>query len=168
MAGKATAEDIFVWEGADKKGAKIKGETNGRSIALVKADLRRQGINPTKVRKKPKPLLGIGGKKGKKITTGDIAVFSRQLATMMTAGVPLVQAFEIAGRGHENPNIQDLLLAIKNELESGTTLAESSFDNSNRSPINEPSRIVCLRAMERNLARSSGGISSPLMMSVSM
>jgi type IV pilus assembly protein PilC len=126
MAGKATAEDIFIWEGADNKGSKVKGETNGKSIALVKADLRRQGINPTKVRKKPKSLLGLGGaKKGKKIKPGDIAIFSRQLATMMSAGVPLVQAFEIAGRGHENPNIQDLLLAVKNEIESGTTLAES-------------------------------------------
>jgi type IV pilus assembly protein PilC len=126
MAGKATAEDIFIWEGADTKGAKVKGESNGKSIALVKADLRRQGINPTKVRKKPKGLFGLGGaKKGKKITGSDIAVLSRQLATMMTAGVPLVQAFEIAGRGHENPNIQDLLLAIKNDLESGNTLAES-------------------------------------------
>ena len=126
MAGKATAEDIFTWEGADQKGSKIKGETNGKSVALVKAELRRQGINPIKVRKKPKALFGIGGgKKGKKITTGDIAVFSRQLSVMMQAGVPLVQAFEIAGRGHENPNIQDLLLTIKNDLEGGNTLAES-------------------------------------------
>lgn len=124
MAGKATAEDIFIWEGADKKGSRIKGETNGKSIALVKADLRRQGINPTKVRKKPKALFG-GAAKGKKITGGDIAVFSRQLSVMMQAGVPLVQAFEIAGRGHENPRIQDLLLDIKNNLESGNTLAES-------------------------------------------
>jgi type IV pilus assembly protein PilC len=126
MAGKATAEDIFIWEGADKKGAKIKGEASGKSIALVKADLRRQGINPTKVRKKPKALFGLGGaQKGKKITPGDIAIFSRQLATMMSAGVPLVQAFEIAGRGHENPRIQELLLTIKNDLEGGNTLAES-------------------------------------------
>lgn len=125
MAGKATAEDIFTWEGSDKKGAKVKGETNGKSVALVKAELRRQGINPLKVRKKPKALFGGGGVKGKKITSGDIAVFSRQLSVMMQAGVPLVQSFEIAGRGHENPKIQDLLLDIKNNLEGGNTLAES-------------------------------------------
>ena len=125
MAGKATAEDIFTWEGSDKKGAKMKGETNGKSVALVKAELRRQGINPIKVRKKSKALFGLGAAKGKKITTGDIAVFSRQLSVMMQAGVPLVQAFEIAGRGHENPKIQDLLLDIKNNLEGGNTLAES-------------------------------------------
>ncbi|WP_126453546.1 type II secretion system F family protein [Sulfuriflexus mobilis] len=125
MAGKATAEDIFIWEGANNKGAKVKGETNGRSVALVKADLRRQGINPIKVRKKPKSLFGSSGVKGKKVTPGDIAIFSRQLATMMSAGVPLVQAFEIAGRGHENPKVQDLLLSVKNDIESGNTLAES-------------------------------------------
>lgn len=126
MAGKATAENIFTWEGADKKGARIKGETNGKSIALVKAELRRQGINPTKVRKKPKSLSLFGSAtKGKKITSGDIAVISRQLSVMMQAGVPLVQSFEIAGRGHENPKMQDLLLDIKNNLEGGSTLAES-------------------------------------------
>jgi len=118
-----TANNIFVWEGKDKKGAKIKGETNGSSAALIKADLRRQGIKPLKVRKKPKPLFG--GASGKPITPADIAVFARQLATMMSAGVPLVQSFEIAGRGHENPRMQELLLAVKADIESGSTLAES-------------------------------------------
>ena len=118
-----TANDIFVWEGSDKKGAKVKGESNGSSIALIKADLRRQGIKPTKVRKKPKPLFG--GASGKKITASDISVFARQLSTMMSAGVPLVQSFEIAGRGHDNPRMQDLLLNVKADIESGSTLAES-------------------------------------------
>ena len=118
-----TANDIFVWEGSDRKGAKVKGESNGSSAALVKAELRRQGIMPTKVRKKPKPLFG--GATGKKITPADISVFTRQLATMMSAGVPLVQAFEIAGRGNENPRMQELLLSIKADIESGSTLAES-------------------------------------------
>jgi len=122
MAAKA-ADDIFVWEGSDRKGSKVRGESNGSSIALVKAELRRQGIKPTKVRKKPKPLFGSGG--GKPIKQADIAVFSRQLATMMQAGVPLVQAFEIAGRGHDNPKMQDLLLTIKSDIESGSTLAEA-------------------------------------------
>lgn len=123
MAAKAAKSDkmIFVWEGTDKKGSKIKGEMEGASDAIIKADLRRQGINPLKVRKKPKPLLG--GKK--KITTKDIAIFSRQLATMMSAGVPLVQAFEIVGRGHENPAMQELLLKIKGDIEGGTNLADA-------------------------------------------
>jgi type IV pilus assembly protein PilC len=91
-------------------------------MALVKADLRRQGITPLKVRKKPKSLFGA---RKKKITSKDIAVFSRQLATMMSAGVPLVQAFEIVGRGHENPSMQELIMAVKADVESGTALAES-------------------------------------------
>ena len=118
-----TADNIFLWEGKDKKGSKIKGESNGNSVALVKAELRRQGIKPSKVRKKPKPLFG--GAAGKKITAADISVFARQLSTMMSAGVPLVQSFEIAGRGHENPRMQDLLLSVKADIESGSTMAES-------------------------------------------
>ena len=118
-----TANNIFVWEGKDRKGAKVKGESNGNSVALVKADLRRQGIKPSKVRKKPKPLFG--GASGKKITAADISIFARQLSTMMSAGVPLVQSFEIAARGNENPRMQDLLLTIKSDIESGSTMAEA-------------------------------------------
>lgn len=123
MAAKAAKYDkmAFVWEGMDKNGSKLKGEMEGANDAIVKANLRRQGINPLKVRKKPKPLFG--GKK--KITTKDIAIFSRQLATMMSAGVPLVQAFEIVGRGHENPAMQELLLKIKGDIEGGTNLADA-------------------------------------------
>ena len=118
-----TANDTFIWEGKDKKGAKIKGESNGNSVALVKAELRRQGIMPGKVKKKSKPLFG--SMNSKPITASDISVFARQLATMMSAGVPLVQSFEIAGRGHENPRMQELLLAVKVDIEGGSTLAES-------------------------------------------
>ena len=82
---------MFAWEGTDKLGKRVKGEMSGTSDALVKAVLRRQGINPLKVKKKPKPLFGSGG--GKRITSKDVTVFSRQLATMMSSGVPLVQAF---------------------------------------------------------------------------
>ncbi len=118
----ATAEKLtYVWEGTDKKGSRIKGEAQGNNEALVKAELRRQGINPLKVRKKPKPLFG--GKK--KITGKDISIFSRQMSTMMSAGVPLVQSFEIVGRGHENPSMQDLILAIKADVEGGTNLADA-------------------------------------------
>lgn len=119
---EAAKSAMFVWEGVDKQGKRIKGEMSGTSDALVKAVLRRQGVNPLKVRKKPKPLFGTGKKK---ITTKDITVFSRQLATMMSSGVPLVQAFEIIGRGHENIGMQELVLAIKNDVEAGGTLAEA-------------------------------------------
>lgn len=122
MAEAAAKGDMFVWEGTDKSGKRLKGEMSGKSDALVKAVLRRQGINPIKVKKKPKPLFGSSGKK---ITPKDIAVFSRQLATMMSSGVPLVQAFEIVGRGHENPNMQDLILGVKGDVEAGNTLADA-------------------------------------------
>ena len=121
MATTAAKQDIFVWEGRDKKGQKVKGEVGGQNLARVKASLRRQGINPTKVRKKPKPLFG--GKR--RITAKDIAIFSRQLATMMSSGVPLVQSFDIIGRGHENQGMQDLLVAVKTDIEGGSTLSDA-------------------------------------------
>lgn len=124
MAEKAAKPlETFVWEGSNKQGARVKGEAKGVSPALVKADLRRQGINPLKVGKKPTPLFG--GRSKKKITPKDIAVLSRQLSTMISAGVPLVQAFEIVGRGHENLAMQELILAIKADVESGSSLAEA-------------------------------------------
>ncbi len=121
MAEKAIKNFLFLWEGSDRRGTRVKGEARGASPAMIKADLRRQGINPIKVRKKPQPLFG--GKK--KITPKDIAVFSRQLATMIGAGVPLVQGFEIVGRGHENPAMQELLLGIKNDIEGGSNLTDA-------------------------------------------
>ena len=87
----------------------------------MKADLRRQGINPIKVKKKPKPLFTSK----KAIKPKDIAIFSRQLATMISSGIPMVEAFEIVGRGHENPSMQDLILGIKADVEGGNTLAEA-------------------------------------------
>jgi type IV pilus assembly protein PilC len=122
MAAAKKAE-MFVWEGKDKQGKLVKGELSGKSDAMVKAQLRRQGINPLKVKKKPRSLLGGGG--GKKITPKDITIFSRQLATMMSSGVPLVQSFEIIGRGHENANMQDLILGVKADVEAGNSLTES-------------------------------------------
>ena len=114
--------NVYVWEGTDKKGSRITGETRATNVAMARADLRRQGVNPLKIRKKATSLFSSGKKK---IRSGDIAVFSRQLATMMAAGVPLVQAFEIVGRGHENPSMQELILSIKNDVEGGTSLADS-------------------------------------------
>ena len=124
MATKAASvkQDLFAWEGTDKKGNRVRGETRSSSPTLVKAELRRQGILPLKVRKKS--ALTSRTKK-KKIESRDIAVFTRQLATMLAAGVPLVQAFEIIGRGHENPAMQELVLSIKADIESGTTLNEA-------------------------------------------
>jgi type IV pilus assembly protein PilC len=113
---------VFKWEGTDRLGARVRGETRAASLALVRADLRRQGVTPIKVKKKPRPLFG-GVKK--KIKAADIAYFSRQLATMLSAGIPLVQAFDIIGRGHDNPSMQDLILTIKADLESGTALTDA-------------------------------------------
>ena len=121
MAQPAKKQDTFTWEGKDKKGQKVKGESTGANVALVRANLRRQGINPTKVRKKAKPLFG--GKR--KVTAKDVAIFSRQLSTMMNAGVPLVQAFEIIGRGHENKGMQELLGSVRGSIEGGSTLADA-------------------------------------------
>ncbi len=120
---QAAKDQMFVWEGTDKSGKKVKGEIAGQSDALVKALLRRQGVNPSRVKKKPKPLLGGGG--NKKITTKDITIFARQLATMMSSGVPLVQSFDIVGRGHENQGMQELILTIKADVEAGSTLTEA-------------------------------------------
>ncbi len=110
---------IFVWEGTDRKGNRVKGETRTANAAMAKAELRRQDINPIKVRKKATSLFS---NRKKKIISKDIAIFSRQLATMMAAGVPMVQAFEIVGRGHSNPAMQDMILAIKSDVEGGSTL----------------------------------------------
>lgn len=110
---------VFTWEGRDRRGAKVTGETRAASMTMVRADLRRQGVSPTKVKKKPQPLFS----RKQKITSTDLAIFTRQLATMMSAGVPLVQAFDIVGRGHENPAMQDLILGIKQDIESGNAMA---------------------------------------------
>lgn len=120
-AAKNTSQ-VFTWQGTDKRGKKTKGEVSGASIALAKAELRRQGIVAAKIRKKPKPLFGDGQKK---ITPMDITIFTRQLATMMKAGVPLVQSFDIVADGLENPSMSKLVREIKTEVESGNSLGGS-------------------------------------------
>lgn len=110
--------DTYLWEGVDKQGKKIKGEMEASSAAFVNSQLRRQGINPLKVQKQRAALF----KFKKKIKPKDIAVFTRQLATMLQAGIPLAQAFEIVGKGHENPSMQSLIFSIKQDVESGTNL----------------------------------------------
>ena len=110
----------FRWEGTDRTGRPVRGRTVAINAAAVRRELRRQGVAPTRVRKSG-PLLGMT----RRIATGDIAMFSRQLATMMNAGIPLVQAFDIIGAGHDNPSMQKLVLAIRTDIEGGTALADA-------------------------------------------
>lgn len=121
MAEKALKTSVFAWEGTDRKGSKIKGEISGQSPALVKAQLRKQGINPLKVRKKAVSLFNAG----KKIKPMDIALFTRQMATMMKAGVPLLQSFDIIAEGFDNPNMRKLIDEIKQEVAAGNSFATS-------------------------------------------
>jgi type IV pilus assembly protein PilC len=110
----------FAWEGRDKRGTRVKGKSLAPDEAALRADLRRQGIAPSRIRKQ-KQSFSRGGK----ITAEDIAVFARQLATMLTAGIPMVQSFEIVGTGHEKPAMQKLILDVKADIEGGTSLHES-------------------------------------------
>ena len=112
----------FVWVGTDKRGTRMKGETLSKNASLLKAELRKQGINPTTVKPKPKPLFGSAGKT---ISARDIAVFSRQIATMMQSGVPLVTAFEIIAGGQKNPRMKNMLDDIRANIEGGSTLHEA-------------------------------------------
>src|ERR1700678_244634 len=121
MAISATArpkETQFLWEGKDKRGHKVRGKALAANEQALRADLRRQGVAATRVKTQSK----VGGGK---VQAQDIAVFARQLATMMSAGIPMVQAFEIIGNGHEKPAVQKLVLDIKSSIEGGSTLHES-------------------------------------------
>ena len=123
MAISATAskrETQFLWEGKDKRGNKVRGKSLAANEATLRADLRRQGVAPTRVKSQSGAFRGGG-----KVNALDIAVFSRQLATMMSAGIPMVQAFEIIGNGHDKPAMQKLVLDIKANIEGGSTLHES-------------------------------------------
>jgi len=115
-------QNIYIWQGTDKNGNKTKGEIQGSSQALVKAQLRKQGINPQRVKRKPKELFGT---RKQKITPGDIAVFTRQLATMMKSGIPLVQSFEIVGESLENPSMRELVMLIRDDVAAGNNFADT-------------------------------------------
>ncbi|MGY2262708.1 type II secretion system F family protein [Pseudomonas sp. SDO55104_S430] len=119
MAVKAAKVSTYLWEGTDRKGTKITGELSGVNPALVKAQLRKQGINPGRVRKKSPSLLRLG----KGIKAKDIALFTRQMATMMKAGVPLLQSFDIIGEGFENPAMRALVDEVKQEVAAGNSFA---------------------------------------------
>lgn len=112
----------FTWKGKDKRGKVIKGEAQGKSAALVRADLRRQGLSEVNVNKKAKPLSGGAGKA---VKSRDIAFFSRQIATMMKSGVPLVQSLDILAKGQKNPRFTKLIDSIRLDVEGGSTLHES-------------------------------------------
>ncbi len=121
-AKPSVVTNVYVYKGVDKKGTQVQGEINSTSIAIAKAQLMRQGISTKKVSKKSKPLFGSGGKSIKPM---DIAVFARQMATMMKAGVPLVQAFDIVADGLENPNLKKLVLTIRDSVAAGGGFAPS-------------------------------------------
>ena len=118
---KAQMMPTFIYEGVDRKGAKLKGEIPARNMALAKVTLRKQGITIKSIREKKKNILESVFKK--KVTTLDITIFTRQLATMMKAGVPLVQSFEIVAEGLDNPAMREVVLGIKGEVEGGNTFA---------------------------------------------
>src|SRR4051812_32864768 len=124
-AATATAKSIkrdipFQWEGMDKKGNRVKGKSLAPDEAALRADLRRQGVAASRIRKQSQAF-----KAGGKPNPQDIAVFARQLATMLAAGIPMVQSFEIVGNGHEKPSMQKLILDIKADVEGGTSLHEA-------------------------------------------
>ncbi len=121
MAEATIGNMPFLWEGTDSKGQKVKGKSMAANEAAVRADLRRKGVVPIRIKKQSKGLFAGGGT----ITPGDIAIFSRQLSTMLAAGIPLVQSFEIVGNGHENAAMQKLIMAIKADVEGGNSLASS-------------------------------------------
>jgi len=113
--GAPVKEKVYAWEGKDRSGKTVRGELRAGGEAIVNVTLRRQGILVTKVKKK-------AYRSGKKITDKDLSLFTRQLATMMKAGVPLLQAFDIVGKGHGNPSMGKLIMDLRNDVETGTSL----------------------------------------------
>ena len=122
VARGTTELQPFVWEGTDKRGVKMKGEQAAKNANLLRAELRRQGINPGTVKPKPKPLFGNAGSK---ISSKDIAFFSRQMATMMKSGVPIVGALDIIASGHKNPRMKKMVDSVRTDIEGGSSLYEA-------------------------------------------
>jgi type IV pilus assembly protein PilC len=119
---RSTGMQVFQWEGTDKRGTKMKGESSSKSANLVRAELRKQGITPSIVKEKKKPLFGGGGSR---ISALEIATFSRQIATMLQSGVPMVQSFEILAGGQKNPRMRDMLVDIRDAISGGSSLYEA-------------------------------------------
>jgi type IV pilus assembly protein PilC len=124
---KIKEQDMFVWQGVNRKGKKINGELPANSIIELKAQLRKQGITPSRVKKKSKPLFGLSGEKA--ITPADISLITRQIATMLGAGVPLVQTIQMIGSGNDNGKIRKLLSDIGTKLSSGIPLSDCLRDH---------------------------------------
>jgi type IV pilus assembly protein PilC len=120
-AAKKPKFDAYNWEGVDRAGKKVRGEMEAASVAFVNATLRRQGINPVKVSRRRAAAF----KFKKKIIPKDIAIFTRQLATMLQSGIPVAQAFDIVGKGSENPSMQELIMSVKHDVETGTNLTQA-------------------------------------------
>jgi type IV pilus assembly protein PilC len=122
MATIQAQPTVFLWQGRDKRGTKLKGQQIATTPNLVRAELRRQGISPISVKRKPKPLFGGAGSR---ISAKDIAIFSRQLATMLKSGVPLVMALQIIAGGLKNPRMRTVVDKIRGDVESGSSLYEA-------------------------------------------
>ena len=120
-AKKKEDEPTFKWEGTDKRGTRVKGELRGANQNMIKAELRRQGIIPLQVRKKAKPLFAFGDA----VKPKDIMLFSRQLCTMLGAGIAVVQALDMVGHSNRKPKVKELILSIKADVESGTALSKA-------------------------------------------
>lgn len=118
---KKVEEPTFKWEGLDKRGNKLKGELRGATVESIKAELRKQGINPLHVRKQSKPLLAFGDS----IAPKDIMLFTRQLCTMLGSGIAVVQALDMVGHSNRKPKVKELILDVKSEVESGTSLSKA-------------------------------------------
>ncbi|MGF6418012.1 type IV pilus assembly protein PilC [Stenotrophomonas sp. AN71] len=122
VARSTTELQPFVWVGTDKRGVKMKGEQAAKNANLLRAELRRQGITPGTVKLKPKPLFGASGSR---ISAKDIAFFSRQMATMMKSGVPIVSSLEIIASGHKNPRMKNMVTGLRTDIEGGSSLYEA-------------------------------------------
>ncbi len=117
---KTAKLETYIWEGTNRRGERMRGEQNATNPAIIKADLRRQGIMPRKIRKKSKALFSSG-----KIKSAEVTAFTRQLATMLTAGIPLIQSIDLIGRGHTKPSIQTMIGSVKSTIEGGGTVTEA-------------------------------------------
>ncbi len=154
MAKKPAEKIEFLYEGTDRNGKKVKGEVFSLNESLAKGELRKMGVNPLRLKKKPQPLFG----RKQNITSSDIAVFSRQMATMMSSGVPLVQSFDIIGQGHDNQAMQKMILDIKSTVEGGSNFAEALkkyplyFDNLFVNLVNAGEQSGALETMLGKLA----------------
>ena len=144
---------LFIWEGTDKRGIKMKGEQLSKTANLLKAELRKQGITPTIVKPKPKSLFGSAGKR---VTPRDIAIFSRQLATMLKSGVPIVSGLEIIAGGQKNPKMKTLVNELRMEIEGGSSVSEALAKHPKPHPGTSPECSAGLRQLRGDLSHSTG------------